>query len=231
MSSPKNIQEFYPFAVHIIYAVIIALSFDIATKVFVPLESIFVSYDSFLRCLALLLSYFFIISGWMGYTKSIAKRPHRENKLGTARFVMDLIILFLAFYLLSLTDPKFESFTKVFNTYIWIFPISFGAYVLWDIFKYLEYRSESNERQVSVSRSRITGYALAVLVFAAYLYTSVVVPSYYDLLKWGNQTIWEILFIVALFVIICLYRKRKWPVPDTSFPKKGMRKRRSSTGI
>jgi hypothetical protein len=230
LSSPKNIQEFYPFAVNIIYAIIIALSFEIAAKVFVPLDTIVASYDSFLRGSALLLSYFFIISGWIGYTKSIVKRPHKENKLGNARFVMDLIILFLAFYLLSQTDPeKFKSFIVAFSTFIWILPASFLTYLIWDGLKYFEYKSSPDEKQTSISRWRITMYYFAVLLVLAILYSFVVIPYIYDRLVWDNHTIWELLFLVASFIAIGIYRKRKWLVPDTSFPKKA-RKRRTSAG-
>lgn len=229
LSSPSNVREFYPYAVNIIYAVIITLSFEIAAKVFIPLDTPFQSYDSFLRSSALVLSYFFIISGWIGYTKSIAKRPHRESQLGNARFVIDLVILFLAFYLLSLTEPeRFESFVSVFNTFIWIFPISFMAYIIWDALKYFEYRTSSEERQTSISRWRVTGYAFALLLVQATVYSNLAISDYYERLTWDNQSISEFPFIITSTVIIFLYRRRKWPVPDTSFRKKAL-KRRPST--
>jgi hypothetical protein len=206
------------------------MSFEIATKVLVPLNTTFESYDNFLRSSALLLSYFFIISGWIGYTKSITKRPHRENILGNARFVIDLLILFLAFYLLSQTDPTmFESFTSVFGTFIWIFPINFLTYLIWDAIKYFEYRSCPSEGQTSISRLRITGYYFMPLLVQAILYSFVVMPYYYNRLMWDNGNISEVPFIIMSLIIIFFYRKRKWLIPDTSFPKRA-RKRRSSSG-
>ena len=145
--NPANATEFYPFSAHLIYAVIVTLSFEIAGNVFIPFDKAFSSYDNALS-ISLLLSYAFIISGWVGYTKSISKRPHRENWLGNTRFVIDLVILFLAFYLLSLTNPeKFERFITVFGTFIWLFPATFIVYFIWDMFKYFEYKKCSARTQ------------------------------------------------------------------------------------
>lgn len=166
-----------------------------------------------------------MISGWIGYTKSITKHPHKENRLGNARFVIDLVILFLAFYLLSLTDPeRFGSFVSAFNAFIWILPICFMTYIIWDALKYYEYRSFSNERPTSISRWRITWYYLSPLLAQALIYTFVIVPNYYDRLVWDDDSIWEVFFIITSFIIILLYRKRKWPVPDTSFRKKALKR-------
>ncbi|AIF83240.1 hypothetical protein NTE_01167 [Candidatus Nitrososphaera evergladensis SR1] len=103
---PKTVQEFYPFAVHTIYAVIITLSFEVASHLLIPIENVFSSWDNILRSAGLMLAYIIIISGWIGYTKSISKRPHSENHLGNARFVMDLVILFLVFYLMSFANEE-----------------------------------------------------------------------------------------------------------------------------
>ena len=55
--NPANATEFYPFAVHLIYAVILTLSFEIAGNVFIPFDKAFSSYDNALRSISLLLSY------------------------------------------------------------------------------------------------------------------------------------------------------------------------------
>jgi hypothetical protein len=221
LSSPKNVTQFYPFAVHIIYAVIVTLSFEIASRVLVPFSLAFSSYDAVLRSTAISLSYFLIISGWVGYSKSISKRPHGENRLGIARFVVDLLILYLAFYLLNLTDPlKFKPFISVFNQFLFAFPLTFIFYIIWDILKYLEYKDTSKEQKTSISRTRKTVYAFALFAIQYCAYSFVIVPYYHDKLKWGSDVIWEEALLIVSIVITFFYRRSKWVIPETTLPKK-----------
>jgi hypothetical protein len=226
--NPANVTEFYPFAVHIIYAVIVTISFEIAGNVFIPFNTAFSSYDNILRSTSLLLSYVFIISGWVGYTKSINKRPHTENWLGNTRFVIDLVILFLAFYLLSLTNPdKIDRFIIVFGTFVWLFPITFIVYFIWDMFKLAEYRNVVQEKSTSFSRARKTLYALVLFGFQYLIYVYVIVPYFYDDIQWNNEPVSELILLITSLIIIVLYRNSKWIVTGTSFPRKPRRRRSS----
>lgn len=191
---------------------------------FIPFNTAFTSYDDILRSMSLLLSYVFIISGWVGYTKSINKRPHTENLLGNARFVLDLIILFLAFYLLSLTNPdKSERFIPVFGTFVWLFPITFIVYFIWDMIKLFEYKG--SEQSISFSRARKTLYALVLFGFQYLIYVYIIAPYFYDDIQWNNEPVSELVLFVSSLIIIVLYRKSKWLVTGTSFPRKSRKRR------
>lgn len=225
-ANPTNIKEFYPFAIHIIYAVIITLSFQIAGDIFVPFDSIFTSYDMEVRAFAVLLNYIVVISGWIGYTISISKREHSENWMGTARFIVDLLIVFLVFYLITLTDlEKTKEFVPVFKTYIWLFTIIFIAYIIWDMIKFAEYRNARGGKKVGLDRTRKTAYHVVPLLTLALLYTWVI-PSYQDMLRWGETSIWEMLFVFFVIVLILSYRKSKWL---GGFARKSRRVKESNT--
>ena len=188
-------------------------------------KPIYICQRGILRSTALLLSYVFIISGWVGYSKSISKRPHKENGLGNSRFVIDLVILYLAFYLLNLTDPvKFKPFISVFNDFLLTFPVTFLVYIVWDILKYFEYRDSSTEQKTSISRARKTLYVLVLFVIQYCIYSFVIVPYYHDKLKWGNDIIWEEVILITSIAIILFYRKSKWVIPETTFPKKSRKR-------
>src|SRR3989344_5586216 len=98
--NPKTLGDFYQFAIHLIYAVIIGQSFLLASTVFVPIDSVF-NFTGFEHGYALFLAYVISITGWVGWSRSIGKMPHSENALGNFRFITDLIIMFLYYYLLS----------------------------------------------------------------------------------------------------------------------------------
>lgn len=210
----KTVTEFYPFSVHLIYAVIITISFGIATRVVIPINVIWSSYDGVERSFALLVAYTIIISGWVGYSKSISVRPHSDNRLGTARFVVDLVVLFLIFYLITLTDPsKFPKFGVVFPTFLWTITIMFVAYLVWDVLKYFEYRHTKEEKRTSLNRGRKTVYYLILILAVSVSYTSFLAP-YYNMLRWNGIIIWDVIFIfLFVLVIVVFYRKSKWIVP------------------
>jgi hypothetical protein len=227
----KTVAEFYPFSVHLIYAVIIAISFGEAARVIIPINSIWSSYDNIERAFALLVAYFIIISGWVGYSKSISKRPHSDNRLGTTRFVVDLFILFLVFYLISLTDPsKFPKFSMIFPTFLWTITIMFVAYLVWDGLKYFEYRYTKEEERISVSRGRKTLYYFILILAVSIVYSTVLPP--YNTLKWNGIVIWDFIFIVFALAIVFSYRKSKWIVPRVKARKRrsGLDKPKSSDG-
>jgi hypothetical protein len=82
VASPQTVRDFFQYAIHVIYAIILTTSFDIAAKVSIPIGKInpVLHETNFVNAMGLLLVYIVIISGWVGYTKSIAKRPHEGGK-------------------------------------------------------------------------------------------------------------------------------------------------------
>jgi len=204
--SASRVPEFYQYAIHLVYAVIIALSFDVATEIFMPIQNFFESYDNFLKGMGLLLVYVVVISGWVGWTKSIIGRPHRINFYGNLRFVLDLFIGFWYFYLIQLAKPEhFNEFNQIF---IWVFPAIFVTYIIWDFAKFKEYNFKNQEREVRGNRVRKTLY-FTVLFFAVALIYTHVDQNNRTIIVYENNIV-DFIFIVVSIILTLLYRKSKW---------------------
>lgn len=206
---PKTLTDFYQYAIHLIYAVIIGQSFSLASVIFVPIENLF-SFDGFLKGSALFLAYVIVITGWVGWSKSITRNPHSPNALGNFRFVTDLIILFWFYYLINLTNPeKFHSYGE---TFLWVLPVIFISYIMWDMLKYFEFRSDILEEiQHRKKRFKDTVYFMIAFVVQAFVYYYAI--NYQPFLKWGDNDAWNIVFISSSFALIIAYRWKKWDVP------------------
>jgi Na+/melibiose symporter-like transporter len=189
----------------------------------VPIENLF-NFDGFQKGFALFLAYTIVITGWIGWTKSITRNSHSENALGNFRFVTDLFILFLFYYLINLTSP--EKILSYGETFIWVLPVIFGSYIIWDMLKYYEYKCDSPEElQHRKKRFRDTICFTIPFVIQALLYNYVMQYASGSLISYGINA-WNIVFISSSFALIIGYRWKKWVVPTA-------RKRRSkkrSTG-
>ncbi len=225
--NPRNAKERYPFVIYTIYAVVITFSFTISGNVLIPIDRIFTSFYAASNALALCLAYFVIITGVIGYSKSIAARPHSDNKFGNLRFVADLVIMFLMYYLINLTDPTPNTlgaikFNHYDDTFIWVFPVLFSVYLAWDIIKYYEYRDiHQSEPVTNIQRGRKTLYFLILFMVQSLIYSLLVVPYFNSSLKWNDDNAWPVLLIFTSTAMTLGYRYSKWRVPK-------LRKRRAT---
>jgi amino acid transporter len=135
---PKTLPEFFQYAVHLVYAIVIGLSFEIAGEVVIPIEKIDTYFD-LVNVGILFLAYFIVVTSWIGYFKSISDKKHKENIKGISRFGLDLFIVFIFYYLVSLTDPKNNGYYQ--DIFIFIVPFLYGIYAFWNTIKYYEYKS------------------------------------------------------------------------------------------
>lgn len=212
-------NDLYQYAVHLIYAVLIGQSFSIASKVFVPIENLF-NFEGFSHGCALFLVYTIVITGWVGWTKSITKNPHSPNALGNFRFVTDLFILFLFYYLINLTDP--DKFVQYGETFTWVFPLIFGTYIIWDLLKYFEYKSDiPQEVKKRKHRLKVTICFFFPFLIQALVYVYVIQTQ--PFLKWDTSNAWDIVFMSSSFALTIAYRWKKWSVP-TATKRRGVRK-------
>jgi Na+/melibiose symporter-like transporter len=220
---PKTLTDFYQYAVHLVYAVIIGQSFSLASIIFVPIDNI-LNFDGFQRGFALFLAYVIIITGWVGWSKSITRNPHSENALGNFRFVTDLFILFLFYYLINLTgSDKTSSYRE---TFLWVLPVIFFSYIIWDLLKYYEYRCEDPEELGHRKRRfRDTIFFTLPFIAQAIIYNYVIHQQ--PFLKWGENNAWNIVFMCSTFALIIAYRWRKWVVP-TARKRRGARKKNTN---
>jgi hypothetical protein len=173
-----DITAFYRYAVFIVFAVVIAESFPQSVAVFLPPEggdtnefySDFFNNERVENILLLILAYTFIIAGWLNYFRASVASPHTETRFGAARFVIDLFIIYLYYYLLKVI-PTQNLHGQVF---VWILPIISGSFLLWDVLRYYEYqrRIKPDQRHGIRGRILLTATMLGVIVTAAVFYAS-----------------------------------------------------------
>jgi hypothetical protein len=213
LDAPKSFQELLQHAINILFALVLIQSFPLVTKIFVPLTNL---YNLFyiVNAFAILFIYFFIITSWIGYFKSIQSQYHSENKSGLARFGIDIFIIYLYWYLVEKIEREIqpEQIANYSEIFIWILPIIVGAFVLWDSIKWLEHTPNSlPDRKHRRGRMIITWLFLSGIIFQSFIYYNInthVIPP----LKLGDVVIWDIPFFVFSFIMTYLYRRRKWLV-------------------
>jgi hypothetical protein len=206
LDTPKKLSDFYQHAINVLFSVVIATTFPLTTEAFIQLTKL-ANFDNLETALTLVFVYFFIITSWVGYFKSITNKPHTETKLGTARFGVDIFLVYLFYYLLTLVPDN----VRHDEIFMGVLPIIFGTFLLWDTLKYLEYRREQEEARERIYRLVITLMAFAAFLFLLVLYRYLTATF---TLKINEDVIsWNLLFITLSFIIVALYRWRKWESP------------------
>jgi hypothetical protein len=214
LDTPKTFQELLQHAVNILFALVLLQSFPLATKIFTPLSNLN-NYFYFVNAVAILFVYFFIITSWIGYFKSIQSKQHSEKKSGLARFGIDIFIIYLYYYLVQgVIQRELNSTDQIANyneLFLWILPIIAGAFVLWDGIKWLEHKPDPEERANRLNRMLITWIFFGAIILQAISYYY---SQYTEQLRFGNIVIWDIFFFIISFLITFFYRKRKWLIKE-----------------
>lgn len=91
---------FYPKTVHVLFAVVLAISFQQASETMIPIQMV-VEPEKIVPNIVLALSYLVVILGWVGYARSVSRWRYKDTRLGFLRFAIDILILFEYFYLLQ----------------------------------------------------------------------------------------------------------------------------------
>lgn len=188
---------FYPQTIHVLFAVIIGYSFFLASDVMIPIQNVLES-DNHTAVLTLGFSYILVISGWVGYSRSVSTKPYTDSNLGAMRFVVDLIVLFEYFYLISISQTEHASEFPA------VAVIIFGTYVLWDDIKGREYASRDQE---NIQRRKTTTkklFIVGIVIAAAYH------VGLYKIMA-SSLGISEHMLAVLSFVLLVIgYRYTKW---------------------
>ena len=211
---PKKPAEIFSYICHFIFAIIIANSYDTATKIFIAPEKIFLSDSNLIiPALELLLAYMIIISGWVGYSRSMIKWQHTNTKSGALRFSLDLAILFCYFGLISSADPQ-----NIFREYFlnWII-VLFSLFIVWDILKIKEYYKKANNNKFNMALVKSFGktgvfciiFAFVPLTFNFLLENQVGVIN--------DEIIYGFILLFVMFLML-LYRYWKWSIPPQRSP-------------
>lgn len=216
---PKKPAEFFEASIHLIYAVIAATGFLIATSIYIPVQNLF-TYTGSLSAFALAFVYFFMISAWYGFFRSVQQFKHTERKLGISRYAIGLLNTFILYYMISLTSTKEGT---DFHGIIWLLPVFFSLVVIAHIIKYFEYRhyrdDENENKRVNINLLRLT-----IVTTVIFLTLFIVQAFSYDYciknlpdLKWDAIIAWNPVFIVTSTIITGVYR---WIMLKESFKYK-----------
>jgi membrane protein CcdC involved in cytochrome C biogenesis len=169
VSSPKirALPDFYRHAVNVLFAVVIGLSFSIADTVVIPIEEI---PNDPVGTGILILGYIIILTSWIGYSLSIKESPHRGRFLGLIRFGLDVLIIFLFYYIVSLASPDNLLYRE--DVFLYLLPMIYFVFLAWDVTKYYEYRDVKTAvtKRDRKRRIQITIDYLVIFLVMAFLY-------------------------------------------------------------
>lgn len=213
-----KLAEFYPYAVHILFTLVLTASFEMAQDVFIPIGEV-TKYSQQINSFALFFIYFIIISGWIGYARSVSRRPHTDTTWGTLRFVIDILIILTIFYLSGLAEPvDFQA--HFMETFMWVIPALFFLYTIWDSVRYVEYSSNNikyadaaekqSEQKILTGRLKTTIFFFLITISQSLLYFNfspalTLASSIYSTYA---------IFIISSITLIALYRYVKWDFPS-----------------
>jgi hypothetical protein len=201
----KESQRLFRYAIHVIYGAVIAVSFDIAKDVVVPITAI---PSHILNTLLLGLSYLIIVTSWIGYHVSIINSPH-EGKIGRIRFCLDIFIIFIFYYMVSLTHPDKSLYIP--DVFLYVLPFLYFTYLVWDTLKIHEYKEKSShEKHLDRLDARnITLYYFItfMILWGGYIFALYI--TNYDINS-QTSTIRDSIFIIIASVQTLRYRLAKW---------------------
>lgn len=195
-----TLPEFFENAINGIFAVVIALSFQVSSEIIIPVEEI---QNHPVNTAILILGYIIVVSGWIGYFFSVRENPHKGKK-GAVRFFLDVFTLYLFFYIVTLAKIENTDYQK--DVFLYLLPITYGVYFLWDIIKYFEHKKRNQSREEKtdrIHRIRITADYLLWFVVLAILYQNL--PSFNEHAEYKNM-----IFIIVSIVLTILYRYAKY---------------------
>ena len=190
-------REFYTQATHILFAIILAHSFMLASDTMIPIGIMFEP-DNHATAATFVFSYILIVSSWIGYSRSTSIRPYKDTGWGIARFVFDILILFEYFYLLQIIK------TEHIHSFAVVVVVIFFTYMLSDSIKILEHSTRVRVRIKRRSKATTRLFVLGSLVALAYYlgwYAEIAVDV-------GISA--HVLTVIMFTILVIVYRRAKW---------------------
>lgn len=190
----KENSTTYVLVITVLFGIIIGISLTDYQKELVPLEFNF-------ETVMILVAFATVMTSFVGYSIAIKNRYHKN----IWRFVLDIFLLYLYYQLVY--SPQ-----NGFGYFLWIFPMIFGIYVIWQYLEYLEWKDETGTKSYKSEdfEKIIGGTILFTFVFflIALLYDgSITLQDTTDgILNYRPVTIVEILILGTLIGLIIGFR-------------------------
>ncbi|WP_148686736.1 hypothetical protein [Candidatus Nitrosocosmicus hydrocola] len=225
MSNPRQLPDFFQYAMHILFAVVIGISFEISSDIIIPIETI---REHLVSAGILILGYFIVITSWIGYYLSIKKNPHK-GRLGYMRFTLDIFTIYLFYYMINLSKMENQAYQH--DVFLYLLPLTFAVYLIWDIVKYFEYKTKNQCAELKhdrIHRIQITIDYLLWFVILAILYSYIIGLADKDT-KLMEQI--QISVIIISAILVYKYRDAKYYDSKRVKSKQRSSRRKNSKGF
>ena len=174
MSTEKSFEqtksEIYVSAIQILFGIIIGISFIDYHKTLVP------PFNYNFETLLIFVTYATVLMSLIGFSIAVKYRFHKK----IWRFGIDVFLLYLYYQLVYSLQSSFDYF-------LWVFPMIFGSYVVWQILEYYEWKDEKIHKYTKKEfRWVISGTFIFTILFLliALSYNGMVEERAYDVLHY-----------------------------------------------
>jgi hypothetical protein len=191
--------EFLRLGITIIYAIVIALSIDASKSVFIPLYSI---PANLLYAMVLFYGYFIILTAWIEYY-FLRRKFQDEEKSGLGRFVLDIGILFLFYYIIIAGSNENQEYL-IPDVYLFVTPLIFFLFTLKDMFRIRDYPNETLLKYRDMSRNFLF---ISIIISLSYL-TEIYATGFQS---FGSLPFYrDLIFAYLTLALIVVYRVMRW---------------------
>lgn len=199
MEKTLKCPEFLRLGITIIYAIVIALSIDASKSVFIPLYSI---PANLLYAMVLFYGYFIILTAWIEYY-FLRRKFQDEEKSGLGRFVLDIGILFLFYYIIIAGSNENQEYL-IPDVYLFITPLIFFLFTLKDMFRIRDYQNETLLKYRDMSRNFLF---ISIIISLSYL-TEIYATGFQS---FGSLPFYrDLIFAYLTLALIVVYRVMRW---------------------
>ncbi len=210
---PNTQKQFFEGSIHLVFAVVVAQGFTIAGKIFLPITNVY-SYDGVLHALSLIFVYFFTLTAWYGFFKSVKLFPHNNiSRFTITRYGIAIFNTFILYYIITLTaSASIVDYQTIFLLVI----IYFGMIIAVHLIKSVETEGIKIGIHYRLQKTVfVTAVFLGLSVFSLVMFEYLLKEA--PNLKWDEHVAWNPIFILIFFGLSAWYRwlmwKEKWKMP------------------
>jgi hypothetical protein len=194
-----RLPESFKLGIIIAYAIVIALSIDSTKTIFIPFYLI---PGHLLFATVLFYGYFIIITGWIEFY-SLSQRSEHQGKFGLRKFVIDLGILFLFYYIIVGGSNTAEGYL-IPDVYLFITPLLYFLFTLKDVYAVRDYQDNMLVKYRNMSRN-----FFFISIIISLLYLSETYATGFQ--SFGAIAFYrDLIFAYLLLSLIVVYRIMRW---------------------
>lgn len=208
-------SRFYPKATHVLFAVVVATSFQSATTTLIPIFDA-LEPPNLMATTTLAISYAVVILGWARYARSESRWQYGDTRLGGLRFAFDLVTLFIYFYLLQIaTNEYVDHFVYV----MFALAVMYLASELARYFDHLQQQREPHQVRILPVIYLFVLTGAVTFVIEWYMRSIMIgVVKAYPQLQMLDSTAVHLLAVLLCFGLIVWYTRATWKIREGAAP-------------